>query len=269
MDALFDLPIRRSSRWIFNCYTVFHGAGVALVDVGLPSIAGDVLERLPDVGVSAGQIHTVLCTHGHPDHVGGVPAILEATGAEVYLPQRCASYLEGERPRAFGFNEMLRFMPVWGEGRFDPTAAREMVAASGAIGFGGIGQRDFRLPFEPTGFVDATDRPPGLTDWEVIAAAGHTDDSTCFYHADSGTLLSGDAVVTHDGRAWFNPEWVDANDSLETEERLRALDVRYLLPGHGEPIEGASIWANARSGMSRPDGGGLLSRCARTLARWP
>ena len=44
---------------------------------------------------------------------------------------------------------------------------------------------------------------------EVIHAPGHADDSTCLYHGDSATLISGDAVVTQDGHPSFNPEYVD------------------------------------------------------------
>ena len=80
-------------------------------------------------------------------------------------------------------------------------------------------------------------------------------------------LLSGDAVVTLDGRAWFNPEWVDAAASRESEERLRALSVRYLLPGHGLPISG-DVWRRAMSFTTPPPGRGLLARCARAFGRW-
>ena len=101
----------------------------------------------------------------------------------------------------------------------------------------------------------------------MIATPGHTDDSICLYHADSATLLSGDEVLTHDGRAWFNPEWVDRRLHAESEERLRALEVRHLLPGHGLPLEG-DVWGRARSAGDCPPGKGLLTRCARRFGRW-
>jgi hypothetical protein len=74
-------------------------------------------------------------------------------------------------------------------------------------------------------------------------------------------------VVTHDGRAWLNPEWVDPGMHAESEERLRALDVRHLLPGHGHPIEG-DVWGRARSAGECPPGNGLLTRCARRFGHW-
>ncbi|MBK7323819.1 MAG: hypothetical protein IPI82_15610 [Candidatus Microthrix sp.] len=98
----------------------------------------------------------------------------------------------------------------------------------------------------------------------MIATPGHTDDSISLYHADSATLMSGDEVLTHDGRAWFNPEWVDRRAHSATEERLRALDVRYLLPGHGRPARGCG--GRARSAGVPPGRG--TSPGARRFGRW-
>ena len=266
MDRLFDLPIYRTHLWIFNSYAVVEDGRAALVDVGLPSIGEAVLDGLAAHDVNPSQLRALLCTHAHPDHVGGMPRVLERAVIDTFFPARCERYLAGERPRRFGLNDAVKFLPVWGEERFSLKAAHEFAHAGMTIGFGG--PKDLKLPFTPTGFLTDGTAPAGLTGWETIAAPGHTDDSTCFYHQDSATLLSGDAVVTLDGRAWFNPEWVDQDLSAATEERLRSLEVRYLLPGHGKPIEGPDIWSSARSFRDRPDGSGLLARCSRRLARW-
>lgn len=54
------------------------------------------------------------------------------------------------------------------------------------------------------------------------------------YNAETETLIGGDAVVTLDGRACFNPEYVDAKLATSTEELLRSLKVRHL-EAHREP----------------------------------
>lgn len=266
VDKLFDLPIYRTHAWIFNCYAVVDHGQATLIDVGLPSIGDAVIDGLAAHDIDPSQLRALLCTHAHSDHVGGMPRVLERATTDTYFPARCEGYLAGERPRRFGANDAVRFLPVWAEERFSFRAVREFLQAGTKIGFGG--PKDMRLPFTPTGFLADGAMPAGLPGWEVIAAPGHTDDSTCFYHRDSATLLAGDAVATLDGRAWFNPEWVDAGLSVETEERLRSLEVRHLLPGHGKPIEGSDIWTKARSFRDRPEGKGLLARCSRRLARW-
>lgn len=266
MAPVFDLPVHLTSRWIFNCYATCAGDDVALVDPGLPSVAADALALIRRLGYEPADLAALICTHAHPDHVGGMPHILSEATVPTQFPGRCERYLAGERPRVFGLPDVVRFMPMWAEQKFSFATMREFAKTGREIGFGG--PKDLTLPFTPTGFVRNGEVVPGMAGWEVIEAPGHTDDSTCFYHPDAKALLSGDAVVSLDGRAWFNPEWVDADLSEATEELLRSLDVQYLLPGHGRPIEGPDIWERARSFRTRPEGKGFLARCSRRFGKW-
>lgn len=50
-----------------------------------PGDAQPVLEALQHSGV---QLTTILVTHHHPDHTGGVEALRQATGAQVFGPMR-------------------------------------------------------------------------------------------------------------------------------------------------------------------------------------
>jgi hydroxyacylglutathione hydrolase len=57
-----------------------HDGEAAVVD---PGDAGPVLARL---SAEQCKLTAILVTHHHPDHVGGVAALVEATGARVYGP---------------------------------------------------------------------------------------------------------------------------------------------------------------------------------------
>lgn len=267
---LFGLPIAWTSRWIFNCYAITAAPEqLVVIDPGLPTVAQKMLRLIrDDLHLPPTAVAEVLCTHGHSDHVGGVATMLDHCGADVHLPVRCQAYLQGETPRTFPLLESsLRFMSVYSEQPFSATALRDFAAGSRNIGFGG--RPDMRLDFEPTGFLADGDPVPLAPGWQTIHAPGHTDDSTCFYHADTATLISGDAVVTQDGTAWFNPEYLDLETTDETVDRIMSLEVRHLLPGHGLPIEAANVWASVKRPTDRPTGPGLLARCSRRFARWP
>lgn len=262
MSRLFDLPIVFASRWIFNCYVVEDGGDgrPIVVDAGLPctaTLAIDTLRRLDEHADLS-----VVSTHGHSDHVAGIPTLLAACPGEVRLPERCRAYLAGETPRSPGLREVVKILPVFADQPFDRQAAQDFTQTS-HIGFGR--SPHMQLPFAVAGYLQDGD---DLADWQVLHCPGHTDDSTCLYHAGSATLIAGDAVLTHDGRAWFNPEVVDRHASGATEERLRELDVRHLLPGHGRPIEGRALLRDARSFRDMPVGDGILARAARKLGTW-
>jgi glyoxylase-like metal-dependent hydrolase (beta-lactamase superfamily II) len=67
--------------------------------------------------------------------------------------------------------------------------------------------------------------------------------TVAFWHNDSHTLLSGDAVVTMRGAPRFAPDTVDEVAALKTAAHLRSLPVEHLLPGHGLPIHALNVWA--------------------------
>lgn len=80
---------------------------------------------------------------------------------------------------------------------------------------------------------------------------GHTDDSMALWNQATGVLLSGDAVLSRQGRAWFTPEVCDPELAARTEERLRTLPVGHLLPGHGRVVVGAGLMNKAISPQLR------------------
>ncbi|MFF2549524.1 MBL fold metallo-hydrolase [Nocardia sp. NPDC058058] len=241
VEHLPDCDITRISRWIFNCYVLHGQSGQIVVDAGLPRIADDVagvLDRAP------GPLLAIVATHGHTDHIAGAIELARRYRAPIFVPERTFDYLNGERPRTPSTRQLLRTTPLYLGQRFDAAALTAPLFGARIAGYGtSLGMR-WSGP-APTGPLTPGQRLPGAPDWTILATPGHTDDSIAFWHPPTGTLLSGDAVLTRRGGVWHAPDVIDSLAAQRTTAQLRGLPVRWLLPGHGLPMRGEPVWSAA------------------------
>lgn len=70
----------------------------------------------------------------------------------------------------------------------------------------------------------------------ALHAPGHASDHLCFLLEEDGSLFAGD-VVAGFGTVVISPPDGDLRDYMSTLERLRALEVKRIYPGHGPVIE--------------------------------
>lgn len=251
------------SRWIFNCYVIHDGGDgrPLVVDLGLPSQVESVLAVLhhhdldPDSAV-------VVATHGHADHVGGLLALRERVVLPLHLPIGLRAAIETKTGRRSpGPRDVARILPVFADQSRDLGSLTDLARITGKIG---VDARATRFPFTPDGWLTDGDAVPGAPSWRVLHTPGHTDDSTSLYDEERRVLISGDAVLSTGGRAWFNPELVDADHSAATEARLRPLAVSTLLPGHGRPVQG-DVMARALGHRDRAPDSGVLRVLGRIV----
>src|SRR6201992_2489471 len=67
-----------------NWVLVTDDTGVMLIDAGYPGDREDVLESLRQVGYGAGDVHAILLTHAHVDHLGSAIWFANEHGTPVY-----------------------------------------------------------------------------------------------------------------------------------------------------------------------------------------
>lgn len=260
-----EIGVTMISRWVFNCYVIHDGGDGRpfVVDLGLPSQVPLVRAALRHHDADLADLGAAVATHGHVDHVGGLPRLQQESATAVLLPRTIRDLVDGTVPlRSPGPKQIAQILPVLADQPTDLAALRELQPLQGEIGYDG---RAAHFAFEPAAWLGDGDRLPGLADWEVIHAPGHTDDATCLYHAPTRTLLSGDTVLSVGEQAWFNPEYVDARRSAATETRLRDLPVEHLLPGHGRPVAGSDVMGEALSFAERPAGASKLKALLHVL----
>lgn len=253
------------SLWIYNCYVVHDGGDGRpfVVDLGVPSQLPHVAAALRRHGSDLSELSAVVATHGHADHVGGLLGLRAAHTTPVLLPHAIDQMRSGTMPlRPPGIRAVSHILPVLASQPRDLAATKEVAGTMKEIGWDGKG---VRLPFEPDSWLRDGDHLPGLPAWQVLTTPGHSDDSTCLYHEPTRTLISGDTVLSVQGRGWFNPEYVDGRLSVSTEARLRPFAVEHLLPGHGLVVQGPHVMDDALSFADAAPGDSRLRALYRVL----
>src|SRR3990170_3999554 len=72
--------------------------GLTLIDSGLPKRKEAILKALSQIGRQAQELKHIAITHHHVDHTGSLAALVEASGAEVWVHPLDAPIVRGEKP---------------------------------------------------------------------------------------------------------------------------------------------------------------------------
>lgn len=183
---------------------------LSLIDAGMVG-SRLMLERyLRRIGRRLDELERIICTHGHPDHIGGVQELVrDRSDVEVLIhPDDLA-----------GLQRPLRESLASTEGRSERR--------------GRIIQSLTRTPSAPTAIEDGA-RLPILGSLRVVHTPGHTPGSICLYAERLRLLFTGDVLQVVRGRltyasAFFSHDHAGARSSVD---RLAALDVEAIALSH-------------------------------------
>lgn len=220
--------IHRICHAYTNLYLVEQDAGLVIVDTGLPRVWAELSEAIKRVGRTTDDIHGIVLTHGHFDHVGTARKAVQEWGCPVYI-HRDDAYLAAH-PYRYRHEVSRISVPLRHPGSW--TKLTRMTIA-GALQVRGIPSEQLTLFGEHAAL-------PGNPD--VILTPGHTAGHVALYFRDRDTVIAGDALVTLDpytGRT--GPQIVAGSATADTTRAadslagIAATGARTLLPGHGEP----------------------------------
>ncbi len=192
----------------------------ALVDSGYHTHAAQTL-ALVQHALQGRTLTTLINTHLHSDHCGG-NAALQATYADLqtFIPPGCSQAVRS-----------------WDE---DGLTYKPTGQSCPRFGFDALLQPGTRLQ-------------AGGRWWDIHAAPGHDPDSVLLFQADTGVLLSADALWEHGFGVVFpeiygEPGFDDVARTLDVIEQLQP---RTVVPGHGRVFSDVSgALARARERLS-------------------
>lgn len=87
-------------------------------------------------------------------------------------------------------------------------------------------------------------RLPGFESWRVLHTPGHTDDSYCYFHEPTASVVTGDTVLASGKRNQLVLPAVYRNlDQLRASvRRLASMKPAAVYPGHGSVLTGANLF---------------------------
>ncbi|MDA8300716.1 MAG: MBL fold metallo-hydrolase [Actinomycetota bacterium] len=196
------------------------GEGLALVDSGEKwswPLFWEHLRRW-----SGGPVETVVLTHGHPDHTGGLWG-LDAEAERAGLPKPHVIAHEAVPRRFEKYERSFEYNAIVNRRQFqDPTITWP---------------REYRYPDET--YCDQFELRRGELVFELHHGRGETDDATWVFLPSQKMLCCGDFfmwVAPNAGNPQKSQRYV--GDWAKALRQMMVLAPEILLPGHGFPIFG-------------------------------
>ena len=185
-------------------------SGHVLIDSGYSRHAELTLALLGTVhGLGEAPLARLVNTHCHSDHIGGNAAIKARYGCPIAVPIV-------EAPIIDAWDEETLLLAYTDQ--YAPRFAYDETMSAGETHLWGD------------------------LEWQALAAPGHDMGALVFYNPEHGILISGDALWEN-GYGLVMPKEIDPRAlpaARATLQMLASLDVRIVIPGHGEPFTDAS-----------------------------
>lgn len=227
------LPLPFTAPKSVNTF-IFEGSdGLTMLDCGVDTDDGyqHIVRGLEQIGATLSDLHRLIGSHLHVDHVAMAKRLVEETGVEWVMHESTPAEVSW-------YNN-------WDGRRLRLT---DIVAANGAPGEvierykRGFPQPDwYSTAIDPTHPVVDGDRIRLDDDrhLDVLFTPGHQPNHITLSDSRSGLMFSGDHVLP--GISPFVPYDGDENDHLgdylDSIERVELLDPGVVLPAHGPTIE--------------------------------
>lgn len=176
-----------------------------LIDTGFGSDAGETVQLIKEEGVSPDELHLIVNTHYHSDHVGGNSYLQQNYGVKIAAHQWDASCINARDREAC--------CAEWLDQPVEPYHV------------------DWQL-------ADQDEINTGKKTFQVLHTPGHTLGHISLYEPEEELFISGDLFHDNDV-GWFNifREGVSSiQRTMESMERVAALRIRQAYSGHGPQI---------------------------------
>ncbi|MEA3470085.1 MAG: MBL fold metallo-hydrolase, partial [Thermodesulfobacteriota bacterium] len=214
-----------------NIFAIPDDQGFSMIDVGGGGTLGyeHLHNGLNQLDLKLGDVHTVVLSHAHPDHMGAIRDVLDEARPKVFIHH-------------------LDVVPALDPGHLYHTFNIELAKEK----FAGANQfQDFDLFkfFDDFGCsMNAADEVEELRGgevvrlgnfaFEVLHTPGHAPGHISLFEKKRGVLLAGDLVGI--SPAWYTPASGGLTGYLESLDKMESKNASLLIPAHGPVMDDAS-----------------------------
>lgn len=189
--------------------------GLTIIDTSIAASGAKILKQLAGAGHKPTDVKRILITHAHPDHVGALPALKRATGAQVIASPIERPVIEGlmaiPRPPPERFSALARRLRP-PETRLEPTPVDREV-------------------------LDGELLPEIMGGLQVVATPGHAPGHLAFWQPERRVLFCGDVIFRLPNlRLPFAFFTVDMEENKCSIKRVAEMDPAIVCFGHGGPL---------------------------------
>ena len=217
-----------------NTFMVVTNEGNVIIDTSLPAMAPKHKQLL--TAVSDEPVHSIIITHGHGDHTGGV-ALWREPQTKVIAQQNMVEFLNYQK--RLGKLFMQRNSAQFGFDLIEEDEPSSTTSQSAGVNMLPNTLFDRRLHFTL-----------GSEQFEILHTPAETYDALTVWMPEYKAAFVGDLFYRSFPNIYTlrgtKPRW--ALDYIESINRVLALQPEILLPSHGEPIFGNG---NIRREMTR------------------
>ena len=198
-----ELNYQAGSVFGCNVYLIYDAGEWVLIDIGYEEVVDEVVDMIRDLDFPFSKCKALIATHADVDHIQGLALLKQAIKAPVAAhPLAAVPLREADKLKTFAQIEAQGIdLPL------PPVEVEQLIDDGDKIAIGGL-------------------------ELEIWWTPGHTDSQLSFRLGD--LLFSGDniyrdgcvgAIDAHHGS--------DLNAFISSLRRIRASDVKWLLPSHG------------------------------------
>lgn len=198
-------------------YLIEDPDGLTLIDTSIAPSGGKILDQIRAMGRQPSDVKRILITHAHPDHIGSLPELKAATGAQVIASAVERPVIEGQIP-----------IP--------------RVTPEKAVGIARLGLRPPSTTVKPT----PVDRVVGdgdiltevLGGLQVIATPGHAPGHIAFWQPEKRLIFLGDVLMRFGNwiRLPISSLTCDMEEDIRSLKKVADLNPAIVCFGHGVPL---------------------------------